>query len=70
MTVNYLFISGGADVEELPYPKFKEHYLKTLKERNNSNFNNLTFYSCGFFPISKLFLLGLITIHIAVGDFV
>lgn len=28
MTANYLFISGGADVEELPYAKLKSTVSK------------------------------------------
>lgn len=32
MTVNYLFISGGAGVEELPYPDLKSTILKLRRK--------------------------------------
>lgn len=69
MTVNYLFISGGADVEELPYPKLKSTILKLCRKEIIQILITLPFTHVVFFS-SEVFLLGLITIHIAVGDFV
>lgn len=66
MTVNYLFISGGAGVEELPYPDLKSTILKLRRKEIIQILITLAFTHV-FFSILSV-LLGLITIHIAVGD--
>lgn len=49
MTVNYLFISGEADVEELPYPKLKNTILKLYRKEIIQILITLPFTHVGFF---------------------
>lgn len=56
MTVNYLFISGEADVEELPYPKLKSTILKLYRKEIIQILITLPFTHVGFFPFLSFFV--------------
>lgn len=54
MTVNYLFISGGADGDELPYPKLKSTISKLCRKEIIQILITLHFTHV-FFPFLSFF---------------